>query len=409
MSYQRLNEISDDLITSIKDYTYARSELFLSLAPASKNVTILKGARGIGKSTLLLQFLLKKRDENNRVLYISADSTLIDKSLVELVHEYYKRGGEYLAIDEIHKYENWQAEVKTILDSFPNIKLIVSGSSSLSLDYATADLSRRHIMLHAKGLSFREYVNKNYALNIKKFPLSELLSLTEEITLEVAKKFRTLKLDLLEIFKMYLYEGYFLTRDNYPTVALYYDSLLNSINSVIDVDLQSIYRDIDGISKQNIKKLLRHIAVKCPFVPNISELSRNLSIANDNSLKKYLYYLSESEVLMNLYAANKSHKDFQKPQKIFLNNTNYCYAYYATPDLGTIRETFVANCLGECGDLTAPTFGDFCLNEDIVFEVGGRSKNKRQVSKIKNAYVFCDDIMSVEHDKIPLWLLGFLW
>ena len=409
MTYQRLNEISDDLISSAGDYFYIRTELFSALEPPSKNVTILKGARGIGKSTLLQQFLLKKRDAGYKVSYISADSTLLNTTLAEFAHEYYKRGGEYLAIDEIHKYGGWQAEVKTILDAFPNVKLMASGSSSLSLDYTSADLSRRHVMLRAKGLSFREYVNKNHQFSLKIISLPDIMSSAEEITLQIAKLFRVNKLDLLAIFKLYLREGYFLTRDNYPTAMRYYDSLLSSINSVIESDLSAVHKEIDSVSRSNIKRLLKHIAVKCPFTPNIAELSRNLSIANDNSLKKYLYYLSEGEVLTNLYSANKSHKDFQKPHKIFLNNTNFAYAYCQEPLVGTIRETFVANCLSDSGELTAPTFGDFCLNDHYTFEIGGRNKNRKQLKSIKNSFVFADDIVSVERDNLPLWLLGFLW
>ena len=409
MTYQRLSEISDNLIDSANAYTFTRNELFAKLEPPNKNITILKGARGIGKSTLLQQFLLKKRSANHKVLYLSADSTLLNISLTEFAHEYYKRGGEYLAIDEIHKYTHWQNEIKTILDSFPNIKLIASGASSLHLDYASADLSRRHILLHAQGLSFREYLNKNYAYDLPIIILSDVLSFAEEIALKIMKIFQTNRVDLLELFKLYLREGYFLTRDNYTSATIYYDSLINSINSIIESDLASIYTEIDNVGKMNIKRLLKHIATKCPFTPNISELSNHLQIANDNTLKKYLYYLYTGEVLTNLYSMNKSHKDFQKPQKILLNNTNFSYAYCQIPTVGTIRETFVANCLKNSGELTAPTFGDFCLDGNYIFEIGGKSKNKRQLKSIKNSFVFADDILTVENDNIPLWLLGFLW
>lgn len=409
MTYQRLNEISNDLISSMEEYSYTRIEIFSKLEPMKQNISLLKGARGIGKSTLLQQFLLKKREAGYKVFYFSADSTLLTTSLVELAQEYYQRGGEYLAIDEIHKYDGWQAEIKTLLDAFPKLKLIASGSSSLNLDYASADLSRRHVMIHAKGLSFREYLNKNYFLDLKIISLSDILKDSEAATRSIAKVFQEHKLDLLALFKCYLQEGYFLTRDNYPTTTLYYDSLLNSINSVIESDVSVVHQEIDNVSRNNIKRLLKHIAVKCPFTPNIAELSRNLSIPNDNSLKKYLYYLAEGEVLTNLYPANKSHKDFQKPHKIFLNNTNFAYAYSQEPLIGTIRETFAANCLSDQGELSAPTFGDFCLNEQYTFEIGGRSKNRKQLKSIKNSFVFTDDTLWAENHSIPLWLLGFLW
>jgi uncharacterized protein len=409
VSFERLNEVSDDLITEVDKLSFVRSRLFDALAPPKQNVVILKGARGIGKSTLIQQFLSSQQKKGNKVLYLSADSTLLDVGLAKLAHEYQKRGGIYLALDEIHKYDNWQSEVKTILDSFPGLKLIVSGSSSTNLDYASTDLSRRHIMLHAKGLSFREYLEKNQDIKLRCYSLKEILTHPKDISQTIIKIFKERQLDLLSFFKKYLREGYFLSRENYEFEVLYYDSLLNTINGIIDVDLPYAHKAIDGLIKQKIKLLLKHVAAKCPFTPNISELSKSLSIANDNTLKKYLYYLSEAEVLINLYQANKSHKDFQRPQKIFLNNTNYAYAYEDNPVIGTVRETFAANCLKGQGELTAPTFGDFCLNGEWVFEIGGRSKNKRQIKSVKQGYVFADDITSVEHGNLPLWLLGFLW
>lgn len=409
MSFQRISDISEDLIAESAKFDFERSELFASLDPPKQNVVILKGARGIGKSTLLQQFLRHQQIAGNKVLYISADSILLDRSLAEFALEYQKRGGHYLAFDEIHRYPGWQAEVKTILDSFSNLKLVVSGSSSTSLNFASADLSRRHIMLNAKGLSLREYIEKNYQIKFAPINLKTILSDSVDITRVISKELQRNQLDLLNIFKKYLRIGYFLSRDNYPTDSLYYDSLLHSMNSVIDVDLSYVHSDIDQIGRQKIKLLLKQLATKCPFTPNISELARGLNIKNDNTLKKYLYYLNEGEVLINLYAANKSYKDFQKPQKIFLNNTNYIYAHEDTPLIGTVRETFAANCLQSQANLTAPTYGDFCLDNERVFEIGGRSKNKRQIKSFNEGYVFADDILSLEHDHLPLWLLGFLW
>lgn len=409
MTFQRLNEISDDLITEASRLSFVRSHIFSTLNPPKQNIVIIKGARGIGKSTLMQQFLAHQKQKGNRVLYVSADSTLLNINLSQFAYEYQKRGGEFLALDEIHKCSHWQAEIKTILDAFPNLKLLASGSSSIRLDYSASDLSRRHIMIDAKGLSFREFIEKNYLLSLSIYSLKDILNKTEIITSDITNYLKQNHLDLLAIFKQYLREGYFLSRDNYPTTPLFFDSLLNSINSVIDSDLPYAHSDINNISKHKIKSLLKHIASQCPFTPNISELSRNLDIASDNTLKKYLYYLNEGEILINLYAANKSHKDFQRPQKIFLNNTNYVYAQDTSPNIGTVRETFVANCLENQGILTAPTFGDFCLDSQMIFEIGGKSKKKRQIKSIKQGYIFADDIMSIEHGNHPLWLLGFLW
>ena len=409
MSYQLLNAISSDLVKEVGAFKYVRSNLFADLESPPQIAIILKGSRGIGKSTLLLQFLHKKQQDGHKVLYLSADSSVISSSLTELAFELNKSGVSYLAVDEIHKYADWQREVKTILDSFPKLKLIVSGSSSLHLNYKVADLSRRHIMLCAKGLSFREYLEKNYSLNLKKYSLIEILENTDSIVNEVINELQDNKINLIEIFHIYLREGYFITRDNFNRIGLYYDSLINSINSTIEVDLPSVYTELDGQSIYNIKSMLKHIARKCPFTPNIQEISIALGIAKDNTLKKYLQYLHDGEIILNLYLIDKFHKNFLKPQKIFLNNPNYAYAFFDTPDIGTIRETFVANCLVNHGNVTAPAQGDFCVNDKWTFEVGGKSKTKKQLKGIKDSFVLADNTLLANRTTIPLWLLGFLW
>lgn len=409
MSYQLINAISEDLIKEVGDLKYIRSSLFADLEPPKQIAIILKGARGIGKSTVILQFLLEKQRAGHKVLYVSADSSVISSSLAELAFEFKNGGGTYLAIDEIHKSNDWQREVKTILDSFPRLKLIVSGSSSLHLDYKAADLSRRHIMLRAKGLSFREYLEQNYALYLAKYSIIEIVENADSIVSKIINSAQERKLNLLEIFHTYLREGYFMTRSKFGSTDLYYDSLMNSINGTIEVDLPSVYTELDGKSIYNIKAMLKHIASKCPFTPNIQELSAALGIAKDNVIKKYLQYLHDGEVILNLYQNDKFHKHFLKPQKIFLNNTNYAHAFSDSPDIGTIRETYVANCLINHGDLSSPEHGDFCLDNKWVFEVGGRSKTKKQLKGVKHAFVLADNILLPERNTIPLWLLGFLW
>lgn len=409
-NYQLLAELSEAMINEVGELPYIRQALFERLEPPRQNAIILKGARGVGKSTVIKQFLAHKQEQGSNVFYLSADSMFLDCNLAEFALEYNKRGGVYLAIDEIHRYPKiWQRELKTIIDSFGRLKLIVSGSSSLKLDYAVSDLSRRHVMVHAKGLSFREYINKKYDFNFAADSLKNLISNAEEFCRDVSSQVMIQNLDLLNIFYQYLQEGYFLSRDNYDSLVIYFESLVNTMNSIIDSDLSYVHLDIDQIAREKIKAILRYISIKCPFTPNIAELSRALNIVNDNVLKKYLFYLDEGEILINLYPKNSSHKDFQRPQKILLNNTNFSYAFSHKPDLGSLRETFVANCLKGLGILTAPDSGDFCLNDDLLFEVGGKNKKRSQIKAKVNAYVLADNMTWVEDQKLPLWLLGFLW
>jgi len=327
MSYQELSKLSRDLISEAQSLPFIRQALFERLEPPKQNVVILKGARGVGKSTVIKQYLAFKQKAGSRVLYFSADSIYLDSRLADIAMEYNDRGGEYLAIDEIHRYAgDWQKELKTIIDSFPHIKVIVSGSSAISLDYATADLSRRHVMINAKGLSFREYLSHSVGIDFIIYPLSDLLQNSEDICYTICKTFAREKIDLLQYFHNYLQEGYFLTRSHYPTQGIYFESLINTMNGVIDSDISYVHHDVDPVARDKIKAILKHIATKCPFTPNISELAQNLGLTNDNTLKKYLLYLNEGEILLNLYPSNKSNKDFPKPQKIFLNNTNFAYA-----------------------------------------------------------------------------------
>lgn len=409
-NYHLLAELSEATIIEAMELPYVRRSVFDRLEPPKQNAIILKGARGIGKSTVIKQFLANKMANKFKVFYLSADSIFLDCNLAEFAFEYNKRGGQYLAIDEIHRYpKEWQRELKTIIDSFSRLKLIVSGSSSLKLDYAISDLSRRHVMVHAKGLSFREYLNKNHDFDFTDISLKDLLANAEDFCHDITRQVLKRNLDLLSIFNQYLQEGYFLSRDNYDSLIIYFESLINTMNSIIDTDLSYVHLDIDQIAREKIKAILRHISAKCPFTPNIAELSRDLNIVNDNVLKKYLFYLDEGEILNNLYQKNTSHKDFQRPQKILLNNTNFTYAFNRKPNIGSLRETFVANCLKGLGMLDAPENGDFCLNGEFIFEVGGKSKKTHQIKAHTNAYVLADNLTWVENRKLPLWLLGFIW
>jgi predicted AAA+ superfamily ATPase len=184
---------------------------------------------------------------------------------------------------------------------------------------------------------------------------------------------------------------------------------LNSIAKVVEED---VFLSCDGVDKQsvlNMKRLLRHISHKCPFTPNISELSRSLSIANDNTLKKYLLMLSDADVLRNLYRQDKSHKDFPRPEKIFLENTNYMYAHSDAADIGNVRETFVANTLSKNHFITAPRQGDILVDNKYLFEIGGRGKKRTKIKNISDAFVVADNILHGDKNKIPLWILGLLW
>ncbi|MBW2367685.1 MAG: AAA family ATPase [Deltaproteobacteria bacterium] len=409
MSYNNLRQISNDLLDEVRTLSFIRHEIYDNLEPPKQKTVIVKGPRGIGKTTAIMQFMAAKRDQGKTVLYLSADSVYLSDSLDNVVMKFNSGGGEYLAVDEIHKYPEWDRYVKSILDSFPKIKLITSGSSSLSIEQKSVDLSRRHLMFNARGMSFREYILMNYQIDVKAFTLEQIIDDHEDISYGVLSKLKGEKIDIIDLFHLYLREGYFPSRVDYQSVGHYYQSLLNALAKVIEEDIFLSCNGVDKQSLQNMKRLLRHISSKCPFTPNISELSRSLSIANDNTLKKYLLILSDADVLRNLYRQDKSHKDFPRPEKIFLENTNYMYAHSDDTDIGNVRETFVANALSKNHSITAPRQGDILVEDKYLFEVGGRGKKQTQIKKISRAYIVADNILQGNKKKISLWVLGLMW
>ncbi len=409
MSYNNLRQISNDLLDEAQTLRFVRHEIYDYLEPPKQKTVIVRGPRGVGKSTAIMQYLAAKREQGKSVLYLSADSVYLSDALDNVVMKFYAGGGDYLAVDEIHKYPHWDRYIKSFLDSFPKIKLITSGSSSLSIEQKSVDLSRRHLMLNARGLSFREYVQMSYQIDLNVYTLEQIITQHENISYEVLKKLKGQKIDIIDQFHLYLKEGYFPSRIDYQRVGQYYQSLLNSLAKVVEED---IFLGCDGLDKQsiqNMKRLLRHISSKCPFTPNIRELSRNLSIANDNTLKKYLLMLNDADVIRNLYRQDKSHKDFPRPEKIFLENTNYMYAHSDDADIGNVRETFAANTLSKNHFITAPRQGDILVDHKYLFEIGGRSKKRTQIKNICDAFIVADNILHGDKNKIPLWILGLMW
>ncbi len=409
MNYNSLRQISDDLLDEAQSLPFIRQTIYDGLEPPKQKVIIVKGPRGAGKTTAILQFLANKRDQGKPTLYLSADSVYLSGGLDDLALKYHTSGGGYLAIDEVHKYPQWSRYVKSILDAFPKIKLIASGSSSLTIANQSADLSRRHLMLKTTGLSFREYLSMSYGIKLDTCSLAYILEQHEDISHQMVREIKAYNIDIIDLFHTYLAEGYFPSRADFEKTGSYYQSLLNSVMKVIEEDIFLTFDGLDKQSLQNMKRLLRHISNKCPFTPNISELSRSLEIANDNTLKKYLSMLNDAEVIRNLYRQDKSHKDFPRPEKIFLENTNYMYAHSDTPDIGNVRETFVANALSRDHLITAPKQADFLVDNQYLLEIGGKHKKRRQIKNMADAFIISDDILHGENNKIPLWLLGLLW
>ena len=368
----------------------------------------IKGAKGVGKSTLLLQHIKMNFEEADRhVLYCSADTVYFTThTLLETASMFVKLGGTHLFIDEIHKYSGWSSELKEIYDLYRNLHVVVSGSSLLQLNDGDADLSRRMISYEMPGLSFREYLSFETGHNFKKISLEELLANSGKFCNDVKKQCRP-----LEYFRKYLkvgyYPFYFEDRKDYVT------RVENVIGYIIDTELPKL-RHVEVGNTRKVKALLQVISQLVPFDVDISKISRTIGIQRVTTLS-YFRYLEEAKILHRVFSDLDKMGDLQKPDKLLLDNTNILYALSDTgPEVGTVRECFFCNQLKsarhrvEYGGLKT---GDFRIDKKFVVEVGGSDKGFLQISEEDKelGYVAADDIDSAIGRKIPLWAFGFLY
>ena len=358
------------------------------------------GARGVGKTTYILQYLEQLDLPLHKKLYISADSIeLVESSLLEIAKEFSALGGEILVIDEIHKYKDFERELKQIYDML-NLKVIFSGSSALKLEHAKADLSRRAVLYSMNGLSYREFLEIKLGIKLDAYSLEEILSNHMEIAYAIKERLKP-----LEYWKEYLEYGFypFYFQEN----SSYKIKLKETINTVIETDIPSIF-SIKYENIINLKKLVKLICTSEPFKLNIKELSGKLNTDRD-TLYLYMNYLNRGKIFNIYRSKTKGDNIFLKPDKIYLNNPNLNFAYCKESKIGTLRESFFANQLSLLFDVSIPNKGDFLVDEKYLFEIGGKNKSFKQIKDIENSFVVADDIEIGYANKIPLWLFGFLY
>jgi predicted AAA+ superfamily ATPase len=361
------------------------------------------GARGVGKTTLMLQHIKKTFGGMPRnVLYVSLDNLWFSENkLFDLAHEFSQQGGEILFLDEVHKYENWSQEIKNIYDSFPDMKMVFTGSSILEIHRGKADLSRRAIHYFLHGLSFREYIALEHRIDL---PVCDFTALLEN-HLQYLEDIHA-KIKPIPVFQDYLKFGYF----PYSTkkTTSYYSKLEETINLILEVDLPTV-ENIEINSVRKIKKLLTIIARMVPFTPKITELAAAIEVTR-NSLLKFLFLLERANLLNLLDSNVNSLNSLAKPEKIYLNNTNLIYALaQEKPNIGNVRETFFYNQVSAFHKVTHSNRTDFCVDAQYFFEVGGKNKGHEQIVGLQNAYLVLDNIEYGHHNVIPLWMFGLLY
>lgn len=359
---------------------------------------IIKGARGTGKTTLLLQRI----KEEGEGIYLSLDDLYFELNrLILLVEELYKKGERTFYFDEIHQYPYWAKDLKNLYDNYPDIKMIATGSSAIRIENEQADLSRRAVTYTLYGLSFREFLNLEFNQNFEKIKLQDLLKEHSEISTSINDLMRP-----LTVFEQYLEFGYypFFISDK----KFYSQKIEQIVRLITEIDLPAV-ENISYSTVRSMKGLFYVISQSVSFIPNIQKLANKMGIPR-NSVLKALDLLEKGGVINLLRSDTKGISYLQKPEKIYLENTNLAYVFSGgTPNKGNLRETFFFNQLKVANKITSSRFSDFFVDDHYTFEIGGAAKTNRQIKDIPQAYIAADEIENGQQNKIPLWLFGFLY
>ncbi|MDE5821286.1 MAG: AAA family ATPase [Paramuribaculum sp.] len=367
---------------------------------------MIKGARGVGKTTMLLQRIKEQFGVSQKALYASCDNIwFTDNRLVDLVEWHESHGGTHLFLDEIHLYEgNWQREIKNIYDYYPNYHIIFTGSSIIHLDAALADLSRRCLPYRLYGLSFREWLKFTDIVDIEPISLKDILSNHDAIEWQIIKKLGENK--VLALFSKYIGHGY------YPyicegTRGEYYGKVERSMDTTIMRDIPAAEK-IEYETLLKLRKLLYLMATEVPFSLNVQSLSQKIQVSR-NTIIRMFELLDKGAVLRNLNSGWHSPKSVAKPAKVLFDNVDIMAAISNLNDKGTVRETFVASMLAPDHRLMEPHNGDLLIDEKYTFEIGGKSKQFNQIADVDDSFVIADDTETGFGNKIPMWLLGFIY
>lgn len=388
---------------------------FLKTNPLKNRFSIVVGQRGVGKTTVMIQHILASYRNDiftNKALYIQADHFLIGShSLYEIAEQFYNLGGEMICFDEIHKYPNWSAELKSIYDTFPKLTIVASGSSALEIYRGSRDLSRRAVVLRMFGMSFREFIEFEFGIDLKSSGLEDIMSNHQRIANGIITTVEKKSKKILALFKSYLEHGYYPYFREYKNKELFYLTLEQNIHTTLEGDLIAIYPSLSGNSVKKIKKLLTIIASSVPFTPDLKKLKTMLDVGDERTLKTYIKYLEDAGIILTVSKGGRGLRQLEKPEKIYLNNTNLIHAISGSvpAEIGNMRETFFLNMTGAFHKVSSPEHGDFLVDGKYVFEIGGKNKDFSQIRDIRNSFLAVDNIEIGIGNKIPLWVFGLLY
>jgi predicted AAA+ superfamily ATPase len=394
---EQLQLLSNQILTqNIPEY---KRFLFNKIDFNERLIGIL-GSRGVGKTTILLQYLHSIFKEK-KTLYIMADHPLVAQlGLFTIADEFQKKGGEVLIIDEIHKIKNFEIDLKLIYDSFFSLNVIFTGSNAVAIDNAKADLSRRAIIHRLPVLSFREFLELETNEKFESIFLNDILENHTLLASEILAKVKP-----FAYFEEYLKSGaypFYTTSKN-----SYTQKLLSASMQILETDLPMIYT-IDHDKINSLKKMMVMLCHSEPYDINISKLCGAVEL-NQRTLYKYLGILQAAGLIRILGAKSSGVSIISKPEKLYLDNTNLFSIFCDSPKIGTLRETFFASQTSYEHNINYPKSGDFILDDKYTFEIGGKDKSFKQLKEAEQGFVVADDIEIGIDNKIPLWLFGFIY
>lgn len=361
----------------------------------------IKGARGVGKTTMLLQHILENYEDIDETLYASMDDLwFATHTLMDLVDWADRHGITRLYLDEVHRYKTWSETLKNIYDSYPDMRIIYTSSSLLAMDNGKVDLSRRQTLYTLQGLSFREFLEFENVYRMPPLSMEVLLHDHVKIAMNITKDIK-----IEPLFEAYLEHGH------YPFYKEERDDFFAHLQEIVSVVIDNDLPAVENMSYETIqktKRLLMIISEHVPFEPNMSELWKQLATNNELGLRM-LYSLDKAQILSLLTEKTKSYKYLYKPDKIFVNNTNLMHALCPHVEIGNARETFFQNQMAVAHKVNTPNKGDFFVDGQYLFEVGGKNKTFDQIKDVPNSFLAIDDTEVGFANRIPLWMFGLTY
>jgi hypothetical protein len=375
--------------------------LFEKIKNGKDKIIGIYGSRGVGKTTLMLQVLQELDYASDEMVYISCDHPLFSNvSLFEFAEYFYNYGGKCIVIDEIHEAKNFEQELKSIYD-FMDLKIIFSGSSAVKI--TNASFARRYAMYKLPILSFREFCEMKLDISLPSFTFENILESHENNVQEILRSIKDEK--ILKLYSEYLeygaYPYYFGSSESFL------QKVSDTINAVLFTDIALLYK-VSAANIEMLKKLLYTISLSKPLELSMEALSKTVGVSKA-TLYNYIEYLHRAELLRHVVYEGKRIKSLQMPDKLYISNTSLLKSLTNSSDIGTMRETYFASQVSYTCSLYYVKKGDFLVNEKYTVEIGGKNKSFEQIKDLPNSYVIADDIEIGFKNKLPLWLMGFLY